>query len=154
MAAFACLCTIAGLLIVASRHDDPQPIDSTVIHVIDGDTIELADHTIVRMIGVNTPETVDPNAPVECYGHEASAYTRYLLQGMKVHVILGTGESYDRKLGYVYVEGHQVNRILVALGYAYDEPIDPNTSFAREYHHLAQRARSLQLGLWAVCYHG
>jgi hypothetical protein len=90
----------------------------TVVRVIDGDTIELDHGERVRLIGVDTPETVHPRKPVEYFGHEASAFTTRRLQGKTVH--LGYDwqrtDKYGRTLAFVCLEGELVNEEIVREG--------------------------------------
>ncbi len=99
----------------------------SVARVIDGDTIEVIYEAgqlkKVRLIGIDTPETVDPRKPVQCFGQEASAKTKALLEGKQVRLEKDTiGDSidkYGRLLRYVYVDGTLVNAELIKQGYAY-----------------------------------
>src|SRR3990172_7201954 len=76
-----------------------------VTRVIDGDTIELGDGRRVRYIGIDTPETVDPRKPVECFGKEAAAKNRELVDGKMVEMEKDASETdkYGRLLRYIYV---------------------------------------------------
>jgi micrococcal nuclease len=105
---------------------------AVVTHVRDGDTIEVrfsdGSEEAVRLLDVNTPETVKPNAPLECYGAEASHHTKLRLcgdesgnvcTGVKVKVELAPErDKYGRLLGYVWLEGALYNEELVRLGLA------------------------------------
>src|SRR4051794_22491057 len=86
----------------------PRPPNATVVRVIDGDTIDVDfdGRTVrVRLIGIDTPETKKPNTPVQCYGPEASAFTKHALpEGTGVLIVrdLEARDDYGRLLGYVY----------------------------------------------------
>jgi micrococcal nuclease len=136
-----------------------EPGLATVVEVVDGDTVvvELQDRQeTLRLIGVDTPETVDPDQPPECFGAEASAHTKQLLpKGTEVRLTrdVEARDRYDRLL--VYVEraddGLFVNLDLVAGGWADDYPFAPNEAHARDFALAASRARADGLGLWGAC---
>ena len=136
---------------------------ATVTSVIDGDTIDVdigGRTERVRLIGIDTPETKQPDSPIECYGPEASAFTASLLPvGMAVRIerdIVGR-DDYGRLLGYVHLvdaDGQPttfVNLEIVEQGYATPLSIEPNSAFARDFAAAARRAERSDLGLWAAC---
>ena len=127
-----------------------------VTKVVDGDTISVhiddADVT-VRLIGVNTPETVDPRKTVECFGKEASAYSAKLLEGASVSLELDpTQESidkYGRLLAYVGIEGGvDLNRALISEGYAYEYTYDKPYERQAEFRKAQIDAQVNGRGLW------
>ena len=125
---------------------------SLVARVVDGDTIELESGERVRYIGINTPETVKPNAPVECFGHEASAYNRQLVAGKRVRLAKDVSERdrYGRLLRFVYLEdGTFVNDVLVRDGYAYASTFPPDVAEASVFRAAEVEARTAKRGLWA-----
>ena len=91
---------------------------------MDGDTLLLSPAEKVRLIGVNTPETVDPRKAVECYGKEASEFTRKMAEGKTVRLELDDTNAkrhhkdrYDRTLAYVYLEaGTLLNSEIIRQG--------------------------------------
>ncbi len=123
----------------------------------DGDTIVVdmnGTEETVRFIGVDTPETHKPNAPVQCYGPAASAYTKQRVGSSKVRLVsdhLTTNrDRYNRLLRYVVLEdGTYLNKELVEKGYgfAYDFPFARN----QEFHDAMNTARSNHAGLWGSC---
>jgi micrococcal nuclease len=136
---------------------------ATVTDVIDGDTIdvEIGGRTErIRLIGIDTPETKQPDSPIECHGPEASAFTASLLPvGTEVLVerdIVGR-DDYGRLLGYVHLVGADgtpttfVNLLIVEQGFATPLTIEPNSTFARDFAAAARRAERADLGLWAAC---
>jgi len=133
--------------------------NATVVRAIDGDTVELdidGKRERVRLIGVNTPETVDPRRPVECYGPEAKAYTKALLHpGTPVLLErdVEPRDDYGRLLGYVRraADGLFVNLELVWQGYAEPLTIEPNTAHAPEFLDAARAAERAGRGLWSAC---
>lgn len=133
----------------------PAPSGSVrVSRVIDGDTIELESGARVRFIGINTPETVDPRTTVQCFGKEASDYTKALL-GDDIVVLkkdITDTDKYGRLLRYVYLpDGTFVNLKLVQEGYAYANVYPPDIAHSREFSAAQSAARSASLGLWAAC---
>ena len=107
----------------------------TVVRVVDGDTIIVRGPggrtEDVRLIGIDTPETVDPRRPVGCFGPEASAFAKHLLTGRRVILRYDheTKDRYGRFLAYVWLTHPTefVNGRLVELGYARAYPFPPNT---------------------------
>jgi micrococcal nuclease len=132
-----------------------------VTRVVDGDTVKvrLGDGRgtrTVRYIGVDTPESVKPGEPVQCYGKQASEFNRRLVVGRRVRLRVGRERTdrYGRMLAYVYLRGEGgrfVNAELVRRGYARTLEIPPNTDFADRFERLERRARDDGRGLWAVC---
>jgi endonuclease YncB( thermonuclease family) len=138
----------------------PPPLSGgTVSRVIDGDTIIVSGDgrsEDVRVLGIDTPETVDPRKPVGCFGPQASAYTKHLLSGRRVRLEYDRvlRDRYGRFLAYVYLEGpHEVfvDARLVQLGYARTLSIPPNTRHAAQLARLEQAAAVEGRGLWSAC---
>jgi micrococcal nuclease len=132
----------------------------TVVRVVDGDTIIVRGPggrtEDVRLIGIDTPETVDPRRPVGCYGPEASAFTKHLATGRRVTLRYDRDlhDRYGRFLAYVLLAGpHPVflNARLVELGYARTYPFPPNTAHASLFASLERRAALDGRGLWTAC---
>jgi micrococcal nuclease len=131
-------------------------VRAEVIRVIDGDTAEMAvagKEEGVRFIGVDTPESVAPGQPVECFGKKASRFTEQLIEGEQVELRFGAErrDRYDRLLAYVYLGERFVNAELVRLGYARTLEIAPNVDFAERFLRLQQAAANAGLGLWGAC---
>jgi micrococcal nuclease len=127
-----------------------------VKRVIDGDTIEVSvdDHTDeVRYIGIDTPETVKPGTPIQCFGPQASALNHRLVEGRAVRLVFDSErrDVYGRLLAYVYVGQRFVNARLVRLGYARTLTIPPNDTHAGLFHRLARAAGLAGRGLWGAC---
>lgn len=133
-----------------------QGDDSAVVRVIDGDTIEVTGGTRVRLIGVDTPETVEPGRPVECFGPEATRYANELLPaGTRVRLSYDVQrqDSFGRTLAYVYKlsDGVFVNLAMARNGFAQQDTVPPNVAHAEEFRAAAASARSASLGLWQAC---
>ncbi|HWH92510.1 MAG TPA: thermonuclease family protein [Baekduia sp.] len=129
-----------------------------VLRVVDGDTILVSvggAQERVRYIGIDTPETVKPRTPVECFGKKASAENRRLVDGREVRLVADAEarDRYGRLLAYVYraSDGLFVNAQLVRGGYATTLTIPPNVRFADRFRTLAAQAREAGRGLWSAC---
>jgi micrococcal nuclease len=132
----------------------------TVVRVIDGDTILVrgAGGRIedVRLLGIDTPETVDPRKPVQCFGPEASAFAKHLETGRAVTLAYDRElhDRYGRFLAYVWLTGGRplfVNAVLVQRGYARTYPFPPNTAHAALFAGLERSAAVAGRGLWRAC---
>lgn len=131
-----------------------------LVRVIDGDTIVArvgGRDERVRYIGMDTPETVKPNTPVQCWGPQAHDLNARLLGAPGTPLTLRFDrelrDRYRRLLAYVYRarDGLFVNAQLVAAGAARTLAIAPNTSDATQLGVLQQSARSAGRGLWGAC---
>jgi micrococcal nuclease len=140
---------------------------ATVTRVVDGDTIVvrltgrvdgpgagaagIGQEHRVRLIGIDTPESVKPNSPVECFGREASAAAKALLEGETVRLVKDVEETdrFDRLLRYVYFGDEMANARLVANGYAHAYTYPPNVRHADLFVQLEREAREGDRGLWS-----
>lgn len=133
-----------------------ERLGAEVTHVADGDTIGVSldgREEEVRLIGIDTPETVDPDEPVQCFGPEASRFTHQLLGGRRVELEFDAErrDVYGRLLAYVYLDGRLVNAMLARRGLARTLTIAPNDSKAALFDRLATAASEAGRGLWASC---
>ncbi len=127
-----------------------------VERVIDGDTIEVSlagEIEDVRYIGVDTPETVKPGTPVQCFGPEASEFNHELVEDRTVTLRFDAErrDAYGRLLAYVFLGPRFVNGELVRGGYARTLEIEPNTAEADRLARLEQTASRAGRGLWGAC---
>ncbi|MHB1316349.1 MAG: thermonuclease family protein [Minisyncoccota bacterium] len=132
-----------------------------VSRVVDGDTIEVSINGLkekVRLIGINTPETVDPRKKVECFGKQASDHAKEILTGKKVRLVTDDTQTkydkYGRLLAYVYTDdGLFVNKHMIAEGYAYEYTYSVPYIFQKEFKEDQISAQYQQKGLWkaGVC---
>jgi micrococcal nuclease len=129
-----------------------------VTRVVDGDTIHVAvagREETVRYIGVDTPESVKPGTPVQCFAKRASAFNARLVAGERVRLVRDAEERdrYGRLLAYVYRarDDRFVNAALVRGGYAVPLTIPPNVAHAERFRELAATARRKGRGLWSAC---
>lgn len=134
--------------------------NATVVRVVDGDTIDVhidgQDHDEkVRFLGVNTPETVDPRRAVQCFGKQASNFTKELLTGKRVRLDpdaqADERDKYQRLLrNIVLLDGTDVNASLVRSGYAYAYVSFPlNKERKKQLLRLQSEAEAMKRGLWA-----
>lgn len=137
---------------------DGTPATATVVvgRVVDGDTVEVrlgGETEDVRYIGVDTPETVKPGAPVDCFGPQASAFNHRLVEGRRVRLVLGEErrDVYGRLLAYVYLGDRFVNAELVRRGLARTLTIPPNDRYAARFERLEIAASRAGRGLWGAC---
>ncbi|MDE2040897.1 MAG: thermonuclease family protein [Patescibacteria group bacterium] len=154
---------VAYLVIGAGRRQSPIIIDPDQLYplsyVVDGDTIRvlISQRSVaVRLLGINTPETVDPRKSVECYGPEASKETKSLLAGRSVRLVQNPNrearDAYGRYLAYVYRDDSLfVNEYLISNGYAREYTVGRPYSFQSEFRSLESEARRQGKGLWGAC---
>lgn len=156
----ALLLLVVVLLILRPWEGDPgegvAEAVAPVVRVIDGDTIvvRLDGHDEdVRLIGVDTPETVKPGTPVQCYGERASRFTKRLLTGRRVRLLFGVErhDVYGRTLAYVHLGRRFVEAMLARRGLARSLTIPPNDRFAPLLRRLERRAALAGRGLWGAC---
>jgi len=139
---------------------------ATVTRVVDGDTIEARIEERVdgpaggeaepgltydiRLIGIDTPESVKRGTPVECFAKEAAAAAEALLDGESVRLVKDVEETdrYERLLRYVYIGEEMANARLVINGYAHAYTYPPNVRHSELFVQLEREAREQERGLW------
>lgn len=122
----------------------------TVIRVVDGDTIVLDGNEKVRLIGVDTTESVHPSKPVEYFSKEASEFTRSMVEGKRVRLEYDwqRTDKYGRTLAYIYLEGGTfVNLEIVRQGYGHAYTKYP-FKHMEEFRQAERQARENNRGLW------
>jgi micrococcal nuclease len=153
----------------ATLHEEPPGYEEAVVtRAVDGDTIEVeitarmegpgaggtavGETHDVRLLGIDTPESVSPREPVECFGREASLATAALLEGATVKLVKDVEErdGFDRLLRYVYLGAELANARLVANGYAHAYTYPPNVRHADLFVQLERDARTARRGLWST----
>lgn len=129
-----------------------------VVKVIDGDTIDVSApgetaKERVRLIGIDTPETKDPRKPVQCFGKEASEFTKQLVgRTVWLEYDVERNDRYGRTLAYVFLDdGAFFNLILAEEGYAQPLTIPPNVKYSHGFVEAARNAREGGKGLWGKC---
>ena len=133
--------------------------NATMVRHVDGDTIVIkieGRQEKVRLIGINTPESVDPRRPVQCFGREASAHLDELLPpGTPLRIVrdVEARDRYDRLLAYVYRadDGLFVNLAQIRDGYARLYTFPPNVAHVDQLRDAERQAREAGAGLWSSC---
>ncbi|CAN5649822.1 thermonuclease family protein [soil metagenome] len=152
----------------ATAAEEPDGYEiAEVTRIVDGDTVEvritersdgrgagraeIGGTYSVRLIGIDTPESVKPGSPVECFGREASAAAKALLGGQTVTLVKDVEETdrYERLLRYVYLGEEMVNARLVLNGYASAYTYPPNVRHSELFVALEREAREGDRGLWS-----
>ncbi|MBP0724668.1 thermonuclease family protein [Bacillus sp. RG28] len=141
----------------SNTHHNNLLFDAKVERVIDGDTLKInfnGRSETVRLLLIDTPETVHPHKPVEPFGKEASNFTKQTLpSGSTIQVELGIGErdKYGRLLAYIYMNGKMINEQLLEKGLArvaYVYP--PNTKHIDEFRDIQSKAQKKAIGIWSI----
>lgn len=140
--------------VAASPSATPQAshggVFATVVSVVDGDTIKIEGGEIVRYIGMNTPETVAPNKPVECMGREASAKNKELVQGKTVELEkdISARDSFGRLLRFIWIGDTMINEVLVREGFAQVSTYPPDVKYQSRFIEAQRLAVAERKGLW------
>lgn len=151
------------LQVFSLLQDKPRPstIDGVyrVTDVVDGDTIKVdlnGRKETIRLIGMDTPEVVDPRKPVQCFGREASAKAKAVLSGQSVQLVSdstqGDRDKYERLLRYVFLsDGTLFNQMMIEEGYAHEYTYNSHPYQYQEAFQAAERAaREGEQGLWSA----
>lgn len=149
------------VLVIQNNNEHEQSTNQytyySVVKVIDGDTVKVNINGTVetlRLIGIDTPETVDPRKPVQCFGVEASNKAKALLTGKRVRLEYdqsqGERDKYQRLLAYVYIEnGVFFNKYMIEQGYAHEYTYNTPYKYQAEFKQAETNARNSNLGLWS-----
>ena len=130
-----------------------------VVRTVDGDTIRVdrnGEEIVIRFIGLDTPETVAADRPVECFGPEASARTAELVDGGEVWLeydeVSGLTDKYDRTLAFVWLDQQtMLNELLIREGFAEELTYTEGYAHAEDFRAAESRARDARVGLWGAC---
>ncbi len=158
-----CLIALASFLLLEGFEEAPEDIAGVkqeiilykVNKVVDGDTIvveKVGEEEKVRMIGIDTPETVHPNKPVECFGLEASDKLRSLIEGKEVQLVTDATQDdvdrYGRLLRYVYLGNTDINFQMIKQGFAFEYTYRIPYTKQSKYKSAQLEAKEKNLGLW------
>ena len=134
----------------ATQTNYPDRISVKVVNVVDGDTVKIETGETVRYIGIDTPESVDPRKPVQCFAKEASLKNEELVLGKTAELEkdITDKDKYGRLLRYIWIEDQLVNEILVREGYAYSLSFPPDVKYQDRFIEAQRLARQEQTGLW------
>jgi micrococcal nuclease len=143
---------------VPNQEAKGKTLQATVVKVVDGDTVKIKLHNgqveTVRLLLIDTPETVHPSKPVQPFGPEASQFSKKLMPpGTKIEVEPGISErdKYGRLLAYFYINGESVNKKLIEKGLARVAYVyAPNTKYIDEFRELQDQARQKKAGIWSI----
>ncbi|MDP3973736.1 MAG: thermonuclease family protein [Candidatus Daviesbacteria bacterium] len=149
---------IEGISIATSSAiTSPKNEAVLVTKVVDGDTIRIGNQTI-RLIGIDTPETVHPTKAVECFGKQASQKTKELLEGQFVTLEKDVSETdkYSRLLRYVYLPLDDermlfINDFLIREGFAQVLTYPPDVKYDERFRAAEREAKENLRGLWGSC---
>jgi micrococcal nuclease len=159
--------SLPGLILVAllaAFLNPPEPGVTSgelefVQRVVDGDTLLLGTGERVRLLGVNTPETVHPKKAVEAFGKEASAFTKRIVEGKLVRLEFDPvanrrtdgKDKYSRTLAYVFLQdGTHLNAEIIRQGYGFAVSSSPPLKYQNEFGRLEREAREQRRGLWGT----
>jgi micrococcal nuclease len=140
-----------------SGTEPSQVLTGVAVRAVDGDTLEVrlddGDVETVRLIGVDTPETVKPDTPVQCFGPQASAFEHRHTEGKRVRLLVGVEprDFYGRLLAYVFVDNRFLEVELLRRGLARTLTFHPNDRFAPRFEKLERIAANRGKGLWNAC---
>lgn len=150
--------SVPTAFIIPSDTPFPIPQDDifSVTRIVDGDTIDVNINgkiERIRLIGIDTPETLDPRKPVQCFGKEAGDKAKEILTGKKVSLesdpTQGDKDKYDRLLRYVFLEdGTNFNQMMIEEGYAHEYTYAIPYKYQTEFKQAEKDARDGNKGLW------
>ncbi|RAK16633.1 micrococcal nuclease [Anoxybacillus vitaminiphilus] len=145
------------IFVLFGCQQSSSKISAVVLEVVDGDTLKVeinGKKETVRLLLIDTPESVHPTKPVQPFGMEASHYVKKLLpKGTEVELELDIRErdKYGRLLSYVWVNGKMVNKLLLEQGYARVAYVfEPNTKYVDEFRAIQEEARKKELRIWSL----
>lgn len=151
---------VMQLFQLGANTDSTNGVEGTwslVTAVVDGDTLKIevdGQTETVRLIGIDTPEVVDPRRPVQCFGREASQKAKDVLLHQRVRLVADATQSdrdkYGRLIRYVFLEdGTSFNQLMIEEGYAHEYTYDSNPyQYQSDFLTAERLAREGKRGLW------
>ncbi len=159
--------TISSSITPTAQVTQPPEVEiatssAQVTRVVDGDTIKVSvggKEETVRLIGINTPETVDPRKPVECFGPQASEEAKKILTGQSINLESDSSQDsrdkYGRLLDYVFLaDGTNFDLFMIRQGFAREYTYKYPYKYQQEFKLAQQQAMNEKLGLWSACANG
>ncbi len=153
---------IASLPFFPSSSELFSPVQVQILRVVDGDTLDILENGTeekLRLLGINTPEIVDPRKPVQCFGKEASALAKNLLpEGTEVSLVrdkkADVQDKYGRQLGYIFLpDGTNFNQLMIESGFAHEYTyMDQSYFFQKDFKNSEKSAQDMKIGLWEACF--
>lgn len=148
---------LIGINTPASNSPTSATSSYRVTHVVDGDTVDIERDGVtirVRLLGINSPESVDPRRPVECFGKEASRYAKNILDNQEVLLVTdpsqGMLDKYGRTLAYVFLlDARNFNQQMIAEGYAYEYTYNKPYRYQYAFKQAEYATQREEKGLWA-----
>ncbi|ALX47772.1 thermonuclease family protein [Lentibacillus amyloliquefaciens] len=142
----------------SQQNNAPEDAEkATISRVVDGDTIEVkynGSTEDVRLLLVDTPETVHPSKPVQPFGPEASEFAKDTLtpgESVKIEFDGPKRDHYDRLLGYIWDDGQNFNKRLLKKGLArYAYVYDPPYTHQKSFQQAEVNARNNDIGIWSI----
>ena len=152
------LTTVLSYFLSHQLTAQKTPVFHKVVHVLDGDTIEVdlnGQIERIRLIGIDAPEIAHLEKEAECFGDEATQKAKELLADENVFLVsdplCSDKDQYDRLLRYVYLEdGTLINQFLIEEGYALNYAYKP-FQLMEQFDSLEKQAKQVHLGLWGKC---
>lgn len=148
---------IITVLMLTACQEESDRIPAVVEKVVDGDTLKVSVNgksETVRLLLVDTPESVHPSKPVQPYAVEASNFVKEQLpEGKKVELELDAGErdKYQRLLAYVWIGETMLNEYLLEKGYARVAYVfEPNTKYVDRFREIQKKAQEQELNIWSI----
>lgn len=143
-----------------NKNEDKEILKSEeviVSRVVDGDTIIVTNaegkDERVRILNIDTPESVHPTEPEQKFGREASDFAKEYLEGQKVEIERGNPEKdkYGRTLAYIFVDGVNFNRLMLEEGYARIAYVNgSNTKYLDEFKQAENKAKKQKKNIWSI----
>ncbi len=141
---------------ILEEKKPPLGVSAQVLRVVDGDTVHVllnSEEKKVRLIGIDTPETVDPRKAIQCFGKEASNYAKELLTGQTVYLESDESQAnvdkYQRLLRYIWLaDGTNFNMKMIAEGYAFEYTYAVPYKYQEDFVQAQEEAQLAKKGLW------
>jgi len=137
----------------------PTKETARVSRVVDGDTVKVLinnEEKAIRLIGIDSPEILDERKPIQCFGKEASAKAKEMLNGKTITLesdpTQGERDEYERLLRYVFLNDLNFNKFMISEGYAREYTFKGNPyKYQSDFIQVEKKAKKEKKGLWGTC---